>query len=79
MVSTGPGMTKTAGRRRADSPNPPEYDLPTREPRIESPRTARLLMFCVLVAWIVGTVAAGTSVVAVDPRTTSSDPAPGCC
>ena len=38
-------MTKTAGRRRADSPRPPEYDLPTREPRIESPRTARLLMF----------------------------------
>ena len=59
-------MTKTAGRRRADSPRPPEYDLPTREPRIESPRTARLLMFCVLVAWMIGTVAAGTSVVAVD-------------
>ena len=48
-------MTKTAGRRRADSPRPPEYDLPTREPRIESPRTARLLMFGVLVAWIIGT------------------------
>ena len=61
-------MTKTAGRRRADSPRPPEYDLPTREPRIESPRTARLLMFGVLVAWIFGTVAAGTSVVAVDTR-----------
>ena len=59
-------MTKTAGRRRADSPRPPEYDLPTREPRIESPRTARVLMFGVLVAWIIGTLAAGTSVVAVD-------------
>ena len=59
-------MTKTAGRRRADSPRPPEYDLPTREPRIESPRTARILMFGVLVAWIIGTLAAGTSVVAVD-------------
>jgi hypothetical protein len=59
-------MTKTAGRRRADSPRPPEYDLPTREPRIESPRTARLLMFGVLIAWIIGTLAAGTSVVAVD-------------
>ena len=59
-------MTETAGRRRAESPRPPEYDLPTREPRIESPRTARLLMFGVLVAWIIGTVAAGTSVVAVD-------------
>jgi len=59
-------VTKTAGRRRADSPRPPEYDLPTREPRIESPRTARILMFGVLVAWIIGTLAAGTSVVAVD-------------
>ena len=57
-------MTKTEGRRRADAP--PEYDLPTREPRIESPRTARLLMFGVLIAWIIGTLAAGTSVVAVD-------------
>jgi hypothetical protein len=59
-------VTKTAGRRRADSPRPPEYDLPTREPRIESPRTARALMLGVLVAWIIGTLAAGTSVVAVD-------------
>src|SRR5205085_9994368 len=60
-----PGMTNTAGRRRADSPRPPEYDLPTREPRIESPRTARLLMFVVLLGWIAGTLAAGTSVVVV--------------
>lgn len=59
-------MSKAAGRRRADTPRPPEYDLPTREPRIESPLTARLLMFGVFVAWIVGTVAAGTSIVAVD-------------
>ena len=59
-------MTETAGRRRADSPRPPEYDLPTREPRIESPRTARVLMFGVLVAWIIGTLAAATSVVVVD-------------
>jgi hypothetical protein len=58
-------MTKTAGRRRADSPRPPEYDLPTREPRIESPRTARVLMLGVLVTWVIGTLAAGTSVVAV--------------
>ena len=59
-------MTKTAGRRRADSPKSREYDVPTREPRIESPLAARLLMFGVLIAWIIGTVAAGTSVVAVD-------------
>lgn len=59
-------MTKTAGRRRADSPRPPEYDLPTREPRIESPLAARLLMLGVLIAWVIGTLAAGTAVVAVD-------------
>jgi uncharacterized membrane protein YhdT len=53
------------GRRRLDASVPPEYDLPTREPRIESPRTARLLMLLVLAAWVVGTVGAGTSVVAV--------------
>lgn len=70
-------MTKTAGRRRADSPRPPEYDLPTREPRIESPRTARLLMFGVLVAWIIGTVAAGTSVVAVDTPSDVERPGAG--
>lgn len=58
-------MTTTAGRRRADAPEP-EYDLPTREPRIESPRTARLIMLGVFLAWVVGTVAAGTAVVAVD-------------
>jgi hypothetical protein len=70
-------VTKTAGRRRADSPRPPEYDLPTREPRIESPRTARLLMFGVLIAWIIGTFAAGTSVVAVDPPIDTNVERPG--
>ena len=70
-------MTKTAGRRRADSPRPPEYDLPTREPRIESPRTARLLMFGVLIAWIIGTLAAGTSVVAVDLPVNTNVERPG--
>ncbi len=61
-------MTETAGRRRADPRRrkEPEYDLPTREPRIESPRTARLLILAVFGAWILGTVAAGTAVVAVD-------------
>lgn len=53
------------GRRRLDASVPPEYDLPTREPRIDSPRTARFVMAAVLVAWIVGTAGAGTSVVAV--------------
>jgi hypothetical protein len=59
-------VTATAGRRRADSPRPPEYDLPTREPRIESPRAARLLMLGVFIAWVVGMLAAATAVVAID-------------
>lgn len=58
-------MTATEGRRRADSPRPPEYDLPTREPRIESPFAARMLMLGVGVAWVLGTLAAGTAVVDV--------------
>lgn len=60
-------MTPTVhgGRRRLDASVPPEYDLPTREPRIESPRTARLLMSVVFVLWLVGTLGAATSVVAV--------------
>ena len=60
-------VTATPGRRRADtSKRKPEYDLPTREPRIESPRTARLLMAGVFFAWVVGTIAAATSIIAVD-------------
>ncbi|MGH3456816.1 hypothetical protein [Aeromicrobium sp.] len=59
-------MTATAGRRRAETRKRRDYDLPTREPRLKSPRTARLLMLVVLLAWIVGTAAAGTAVVAVD-------------
>ncbi len=59
-------MTATAGRRRADTGSRPRYDLPTREPRIESPRTARLLMLGVFVAWIAGSLASATAVVAVD-------------
>ncbi|AXT86365.1 hypothetical protein C6I20_15070 [Aeromicrobium sp. A1-2] len=53
------------GRRRLDASVPPEYDLPTREPRIDSPRTARTLMLLVFIAWLLGTAGAATSVVAV--------------
>lgn len=61
--------TPKGGRRRLDSSEEPAYDVPTREPRIESARTARTLMFAMFVAWIVGTVGAGTAVVAVDSPT----------
>lgn len=53
------------GRRRLDASVPPEYDLPTREPRIDSPRTARLIMVLVFVAWAIGAAGATTSIVAV--------------
>lgn len=56
---------KPQGRRRLDSSELLQYDLPTREPRIESPRAARIVMIVVFVGWIVGTIGAGTSIVAV--------------
>lgn len=60
-------MTSTThgGRRRLDASVPPEYDVPTREPRIESPKTARLVMAAVLAVWVVGVAGSLTSIVAV--------------
>lgn len=54
------------GRRRLDASVAPEYDLPTREPRLESARTARLVMVGVFAMWVVGTLGAASAVVAVD-------------
>ncbi len=61
--------TPKGGRRRLDSSVPPAYDVPTREPRIESARTARALTIAMILAWIVGTVGAGTAVVSVGSPT----------
>ncbi|AWB90819.1 hypothetical protein [Aeromicrobium chenweiae] len=61
--------TVQGGRRRLDASVPPEYDLPTREPRIESARTARLLLWVVFVAWVVGTAGAATSIIAIGAPT----------
>ena len=61
--------TPKGGRRRLDSSVPPAYDLPTREPRIESARTARTLTIAMFLAWVVGTIGAGTAVVAVNSPT----------
>jgi hypothetical protein len=58
-------QTVQGGRRRLDASVPPEYDLPTRVPRIQSPRTVRLIMLAVFALWAVGVLAAGTAVVAV--------------
>jgi hypothetical protein len=61
-------MTQTArgGRRRLDASVPPEYDLPTREPRIESAKTARLVMGAVFGVWVAGFAGALTSIVDVN-------------
>lgn len=61
--------TVQGGRRRLDASVLPEYDVPTREPRIGSPKTARLLMLAVFALWIVGIVGSGTAVVAVGAPT----------
>lgn len=57
------------GRRRLDSSVPDEYDVPTRVPRIASPELAYTVMSAIAAVWLVATVGAATSVVAVDvPR-----------
>lgn len=56
--------TGSPGRRRAAEPD--EYDLPTREPRVRSPKAAKVLMGGVFAAWFLGIGTAGTSVVAYD-------------
>ncbi|MBC7632197.1 hypothetical protein [Aeromicrobium sp.] len=53
------------GRRRLDASTLPEYDVPTRKPRINSPRTAQLIMAGVFVAWAVGTLGSATSLIEV--------------
>jgi hypothetical protein len=60
-------MSQTAhgGRRRLDASVPPEYDVPTREPRIESARTVRLIMGGVFGLWVLGFAGCLTAIVAV--------------
>jgi hypothetical protein len=56
-------MTSTVqgGRRRLDASVPPEYDVPTREPRIESQRTVRFILGAMMVLWLVGVLAAAST------------------
>lgn len=61
--------TVKGGRRRRDDSVTPEYDVPTRQPRIRSPRTVRLVMAAVFAAWVVGTAGSATSVIAVGAPT----------
>jgi hypothetical protein len=59
-------MSRAPGRRRLDASVPPEYDLPTREPRLESPRAAQLVMVLVFLGWVAGTAGSATSIAALD-------------
>ncbi|MGJ9412979.1 hypothetical protein ACHAAC_09755 [Aeromicrobium sp. CF4.19] len=54
------------GRRRLDTNVPADYDVPTRAPRLGSPDSARTAMVAVFVLWVLATIGAGTSLVAVD-------------
>ncbi|MCW2790154.1 MAG: hypothetical protein JWP56_2457 [Aeromicrobium sp.] len=72
-------MTSTmqGGRRRLDASVPPEYDVPTREPRIESPATVRAIITVMIGLWLVGTAGAATSIVAIGAPTWIERPAAG--
>lgn len=55
----------TEGRRRLDTTVPADYDVPTRQPRLESDRYVRLAFAGTFLVWVLGVIGAGTSVVAV--------------
>ncbi|WP_370186078.1 hypothetical protein [Aeromicrobium sp.] len=57
--------TSSGGRRRLDASVPIDYDVPVRQPRLESPTATRYAFAATIVAWVVGVVAAGSSLVAV--------------
>lgn len=60
-------MSSTApGRRRLDTSVPADYEQAVREPRLESPRTARAAMLAVITLGLLATIGAATAVVAVD-------------
>ncbi|WP_286930888.1 MULTISPECIES: hypothetical protein [Aeromicrobium] len=54
--------TAPPGRRRLDTSVPTPYEVATREPRVDSPRWARLLMIATFVAWACGTAGAASAI-----------------
>lgn len=60
MSTTQPGR-----RRRLDASVTPVYERPTRGPRFESRRTARLFELLTGIGWLLGTIGSASSVVAV--------------
>lgn len=57
--------TPQGGRRRLDTAVPADYDMPTREPRFASRSLVHGVIAGTFLVWIIATVLAGTSVVAV--------------
>jgi len=61
--------TTQPGRRRLDAGAPTPYEVPTREPRVSSPRVSRLLRLGTIALLLLGTIGSVTAIVDV--------PAPG--
>lgn len=57
--------TPAGGRRRLDNSVVPEYEMPTRGPRIGSEVVVKRVVRLTVAVWVLAAVAAGTSVVAV--------------
>ncbi|EFQ84645.1 hypothetical protein HMPREF0063_10498 [Aeromicrobium marinum DSM 15272] len=58
--------TRAQGRRRLDASVPAEYELPVRQPRLDSPATAVLVRNVVAAAWALGTLVSALVIVDVD-------------
>ncbi len=68
--------TTQGGRRRLDASQAPQYDLPTRQPRLR-PDLGRWVVAGVIALWVLATGAAATSVVAVGAPEWVERPAAG--
>lgn len=56
---------RPAGRRRLDTSVPADYDVPVRQPRLESAAATRYAFAATFLAWVAGVLVAGTALVAV--------------
>lgn len=63
------------GRRRLDTTVPPDYDMPTREPRIASRSLVHSAIGITFVVWILAALAAATTVVSTGAPTWVERPA----
>lgn len=58
-------VTEPGRRRRLDSSEDPIYDLPTRQPRLDSPGKARIIEYSVVLFWLIASAAAATSIISM--------------